>query len=133
MSNDIYIGPMKNEISLGGVPLTTSNYPTGAIRHVAGNKGRCDLLPMAALLRISHHMEDSLINYPERNWEKGMPMHNMIDSAMRHLMRYIDGQIGEDHLAAAATNLLMALWTEEKYPELQDIPARVKANEKLNE
>lgn len=111
----------------------TTMYQTGAVRHVSGNKGRCDLLPMCALLRISHHMEDSLSNYPERNWEKGMPMHNMLDSAMRHLFKYMDGQIDEDHLAAAATNILMAMYTEEKLPDMQDIPARLQANNRLNE
>jgi hypothetical protein len=77
-------------------------------------------------------MEDALAHYPERNWEKGMPMHCMIDSAMRHLAKYMDGMDDEDHLCAAATNLLMALWTEEKCPEMQDIPTRpVKREEAL--
>ena len=98
-------------------------YNTGAVRNTGG-KGRCDLLPACSLLRIAKHMENSLSNYPERNWEKGLPMHSMIDSAMRHILKYIDGQTDEDHLAAAATNLLMALWTEEKKPDMQDIPTR---------
>ena len=101
-----------------------TNYDTGAVRDTGG-KGRMDLLPMCALLRISKHMEDALTHYPERNWEKGLPMHSMIDSAMRHLAKYMDGQTDEDHLSAAATNLLMAMWTEEKKPDLQDIPARL--------
>ena len=100
-----------------------TNYDTGAVRDTGG-KGRMDLLPMCALLRVSKHMEDALTHYPERNWEKGLPMHSMIDSAMRHLAKYMDGQTDEDHLSAAATNLLMAMWTEEKRPGLQDIPAR---------
>ena len=100
-----------------------TNYDTGAVRDTGG-KGRMDLLPMCALLRVSKHMEDALTHYPERNWEKGLPMHSMIDSAMRHLAKYMDGQTDEDHLSAAATNLLMAMWTEEKRPDLQDIPAR---------
>ena len=33
-------------------------FATGAVRNVNGDKGRCDLLPMAALLRVSHHMEE---------------------------------------------------------------------------
>jgi hypothetical protein len=37
----------------------------------------------------------------------------------------MDGMADEDHLCAAATNLLMAMWTEEKRPDLQDIPARL--------
>lgn len=124
------------EIGVGGSIVNdgaTTLYQTGAVRHVSGNKGRCDLLPMCALLRISHHVEDSLANYPERNWEKGMPMHNMLDSAIRHLFKYMDGQIDEDHLAAAATNLLMAMYTEEKLPDMQDIPARLEAKSKLKE
>lgn len=104
-------------------------FATGAVRDTGG-KGRMDLLPMCALLRISRHMENTITpdpetgiaHYPERNWEEGMPMHCMIDSALRHLAKYVDGQTDEDHLCAAATNLLMAMWMEEKHPEMQDIP-----------
>lgn len=98
-------------------------YESGAIRQTGG-KGRCDLLPHAALLRISSHMENSLIEHEERNWELGLPMHCFLDSALRHLFKYMDGKVDEDHLAAATTNLLMALWTEEHHPYLQDIPTR---------
>ena len=103
-------------------------YETGAVRDTGG-KGRMDLLPMCALLRVSRHMEGALTHYPERNWEKGLPMHSMIDSAMRHLVKYMDGMDDEDHLCSAATNLLMAMWTEEKMPNLQDIPARLHKTE----
>ena len=106
-------------------------FQTGAVRDTGG-KGRMDLLPMCALMRISRHMEDAILpdpetgkpHYPERNWEKGLPIHSMIDSAFRHLAKYVDGWNDEDHLCAAATNLLMAMWMEEKKPEMQDIPTR---------
>lgn len=101
-----------------------TNFETGAVRDTGG-KGRMDLLPMCALIRVAKHMEDALTHYPERNWEKGLPMHSMVDSALRHLMKYMDGQDDEDHLCAAATNLLMAMWTEEKRPIMQDIPSRL--------
>lgn len=108
-----------------------NGFQTGAVRDTGG-KGRMDLLPWSALMRISKHMENSILpdpetgipHYPERNWEKGIPMHSMIDSAFRHLAKYVDGWTDEDHLCAAATNLLMALWTEEHRPEMQDIPSR---------
>lgn len=51
-------------------------------------------------------------------------MHSVLDSAFRHLAKYMDGRTDEDHLCAAATNLLMAMWLEEKKPETQDIPTR---------
>jgi hypothetical protein len=73
-------------------------------------------------------MEDALTHYPERNWEQGLPMHTMIDSAFRHLAKYVDGRTDEDHLCAAATNLLMAMWTEEYRPSMQDIPTRMEVD-----
>lgn len=98
-------------------------YETGAVRDTGG-KGRCDLLPHSALLRVARHMENSLADHEERNWERGLPMHCYLDSAMRHVFKYMDGMVDEDHLAAAATNLLMALWTEDHLPTMQDIPTR---------
>lgn len=100
-----------------------TSFATGAVRDTGG-KGRMDLLPMSSLIRISKHMEDALTHYPERNWEKGLPLHTMIDSAMRHICKYMMGMDDEDHLCAAATNLLMALWTEDNKPEMNDIPTR---------
>lgn len=116
-----------------------NEFQTGAVRDTGG-KGRMDLLPMCALIRVARHMEDAITpdpetgvpHYPERNWEKGLPMHSMLDSAMRHLMKYMDGQKDEDHLCAAATNLLMAMWTEEKIPEMQDIPSRMEGSTIVN-
>lgn len=104
-----------------------ANYSTGAVRNTGG-KGRMDLIPWCSIIRVSKHMENSLSNYPERNWEKGLPMHTMVDSAFRHLAKYMDGHTDEDHLCAAAVNLLMAMWIEEKMPEMQDIPTRTSNN-----
>ena len=100
-----------------------TEYGTGAVRDTGG-KGRCDLLPHSALLRVARHMENSLADHEERNWERGLPMHCFLDSAMRHVFKYMDGMVDEDHLAAAATNLLMALWTEDHLPDQQNIPTR---------
>lgn len=100
-----------------------TKFDTGAVRDTGG-KGRCDLLPHSALLRVARHMENSLADHEERNWEMGLPMHCFLDSAMRHVFKYMDGMTDEDHLAAAATNLLMALWTEDHLPAMQDIPTR---------
>lgn len=95
-----------------------------AVRDIQEGKGRCDLLPAAAILRLARHFEAGAVKYGDRNWEKGIPIHSFIDSAIRHTMKYLDGQKDEDHLCAAAWNLMCAMWMEEKHPELQDIPAR---------
>lgn len=99
-------------------------FETGAVRDIAEGKGRCDLLPAAALLRLSKHYENGAQKYEDRNWEKGIPISVMIDSGMRHLLKYLDGQTDEDHLVAAAWNIVGAMWMEEKHPELQDLPSR---------
>lgn len=99
-------------------------FETGAVRDMAEGKGRCDLLPACALIRLSKLYEAGAKKYDDRNWEKGIPISVMIDSGMRHLLKYLDGQTDEDHLTAAAWNILGAMWMEEKRPELQDIPSR---------
>jgi len=98
---------------------------TGALRDMAEGKGRCDLLPACAVLRLARHYEAGAKKYSDRNWEKGLPISNFMDSGMRHMLKYMDGMDDEDHLAAAAWNILGAMWTEEKKPELQDIPTRL--------
>lgn len=100
------------------------SFDTGAVREDKTGKGRMDLLPMCALIRLSKHYEAGTAAHGERNWEKGIPMHSFLDSALRHLAKYMDGQTDEDHLCAAAWNILGAMWTEEKKPEMQDIPTR---------
>lgn len=102
------------------------SFSTGAVREDKEGKGRMDLLPMCALIRLSKHYEAGTAAHGERNWEKGIPMHSFLDSALRHLAKYMDGQTDEDHLCAAAWNILGAMWTEEKRPEMQDIPSRTK-------
>lgn len=105
-------------------------FGTGAVREPKEGKGRCDLLPAAALLRLAKHYERGANRYGDRNWEKGLPMSSYLDSGLRHLLRYLDGQRDEDHLAAAAWNILGAMWTEDKFPELIDIPTEFKRGDK---
>lgn len=101
-------------------------FKTGAVRDMQEGKGRLDLLPACAVIRLAKHFEAGAVKYTDRNWEKGIPIHSFIDSALRHLMKYLDGQTDEDHLCAAAWNCMCAMWTEEKLPEMQDIPTRMK-------
>lgn len=89
-------------------------FESGAVRDMQEGKGRCDLLPAAAILRLSKHFEAGAKKYGERNWEKGIPVNSFIDSSIRHLMKYMLGEHDEDHLVAAAWNLMCALEMEER-------------------
>lgn len=101
-----------------------TQFDSGAVRDMHEGKGRCDLLPMCVMLRLARHYEAGAKKYSDRNWERGIPAHSFADSAMRHMFKYMDGQTDEDHLIAAIWNLCGLAWTEEKKPEMMDIPAR---------
>lgn len=99
-------------------------FDTGAVRDMHTGKGRMDLLPWEAIVEVSKHCEEGALKYGERNCEKGIPTHSLIDSAFRHLAKYTMGEKDEPHLRAAAWNILFAIYMEIRHPELQDIPTR---------
>lgn len=101
-----------------------TEFETGAVRDMHEGKGRFDLLPWEAIWEVAKHCERGAIKYGERNCERGIPIHSLIDSAMRHLAKYMMGWDDEPHLVAAAWNVLFAIWMEKKHQEMQDIPAR---------
>lgn len=111
--------PMQTAIKDSG---DRTAFSSGAVRDMHQGKGRCDLLPPRALLRLARHFENGAIKYGDRNWEKGIPQHSFIDSAIRHTLKYMMGMRDEDHLIAAAWNLLCLAETEEIHPEMMDIP-----------
>ena len=76
------------------------------------------------LLEVSIHYKQGAEKYGERNWEKGIPLHSYIDSAVRHFLKNIDGQVDERHDRAFVWNILGALWTMmyKHGTELIDIP-----------
>ncbi len=107
---------------------TRQNFDTGSVRDTRDGKGRFDLLPMRALRRLARHFEAGAAKYGDRNWEKGQPISRYLDSALRHTCNHLQGQRDEDHLIAAAWNILCAADTEERIAagllpkELNDVP-----------
>ena len=88
-------------------------YDTGAQRDRAQGKGRYDLISPIFLERLALHLEKGASKYNDRNWEKGMPLNDYIDSALRHICQYLGGLRDEDHLAAVAFNIMGLIHTEE--------------------
>lgn len=101
-----------------------TEFSTGAVRDMHKGKGRYDLLPWYAIDEVAKHCEEGALKYGERNVDKGIDQHSLIDSAFRHLRKYWCGEVDEPHLRAAAWNILWALQQETTHPELVDIPAR---------
>lgn len=74
------------------------------------------------ILELAKHYEEGAKKYAERNWEKGIPAHCYVDSAIRHLLKWYDGWNDEPHNRAVLWNLAGLLWTLRNKPELNDLP-----------
>ena len=73
-----------------------------------------------AMLEVSKHFEAGCQKYGERNWEKGIPEHCYIDSAVRHYLKWLDGMTDEPHDRAVLWNLICLWWTHENITEVGD-------------
>ena len=87
-------------------------FVTGAQRDIQVGKGRFDLLPCHALTRLAKHFESGANKYGEWNWSKGIPLNRYLDSAMRHLVKFMDGENDEDHAIAAVWNIMCLIETQ---------------------
>lgn len=106
-------------------------FETGAQRDIQEGKGRFDLLPVNAMIRVSQHFESGAKKYNIDNWKKGIPLRRYTDSMMRHSFKFLGGDITEDHLSALIWNAMCLIETQElikqgKLPkELDDLPSSV--------
>ena len=111
----------KAEIKDSGERTT---FETGAVRDMHEGKGDMVSLPNSAILRLSKHYESGAKKYGRWNYTKGIPVSSFLDSALRHIFKYLDGWDDEDYMSAAAFNILGAMEMEAKHKELIDIPNR---------
>ncbi len=89
-------------------------FDTGSRRDTRKGKGRYDLVSPIGLHRLAQHYENGAAKYGDRNWEKGQPVSRYIDSALRHLYSFLDGDRSEDHLSAVSWNAMGAIHTQVK-------------------
>jgi len=66
-----------------------------------------------ALRALSMHLENGAEKYSARNWEKGMPCEEYLNSLLRHLWSWIEGETDEPHPEAAVFNLMGFIHTRE--------------------
>ena len=88
-------------------------YSTGAVRDTAENKPRPDLISPFFMERLGEHLRKGAAKYSEWNWAKGIPSSRCYESALRHLMQFAQGKVDEDHLSAAAFNIMVIIHNQE--------------------
>lgn len=71
-------------------------------------------------LEVAKHFEEGAKKYGENNWQKGIPVHCYIDSAVRHFLKHLRGDTDEPHDRAFCWNIMCAIWTCKNLPELND-------------
>ena len=73
----------------------------------------CEFYPdfYTMLLEVSKHFEEGAKKYGEENWQKGIPVHCYVDSAVRHYCKHKRGDDDEPHDRAFCWNILCAIWT----------------------
>lgn len=105
-----------------------------AVREPSSGKGRFDLITPFGIQRLARWYELGAQKYSDRNWEKGIPFSRYVDSASRHLNKFIMGMTDEDHLAAAAWNILAIIHHQELgQTDLDDMPHYLTKKEETEE
>ena len=95
-------------------------FTSGAVRSSDADQYRYDLITPVGLARLAATYHEGAKKYGSYNWEKGMPAHDLINHALKHLFDFLSGDQSEDHLSHAAWNCLAAIHSLELWPELNE-------------
>lgn len=64
-------------------------------------------------LEVAIHFEEGAKKYGEQNWQKGIEIWSYVDSAARHLLKWLRGDTDERHDRAFVWNIICCIWTVE--------------------
>lgn len=73
-----------------------------------------------ACLEVAKHFEEGAKKYGENNWQKGIPVHCYIDSAIRHYFKFMCGMKDEPHDRAFVWNLMCSIWEVDYSPRAEE-------------
>lgn len=100
------------------VPCELIQFDTGAVRSADNASVRYDLITPIGLRRVAEAYAEGSEKYEEFNWEKGMPVSDILNHAISHIFKFLSGDRSEDHLGHAAWNMLAACHSDEMWPHL---------------
>lgn len=96
------------------------NFNTGAVRSKDADDTRFDLITPIGLEAVARTCAEGALKYGDFNWEKGMPAHDILNHAIRHIYKFLSGDRSEPHLPHAAWGVLAAIHSLEVWPELNE-------------
>lgn len=101
-------------------PGVTAKFGTGAVRSDTFEEFRYDLISPIGLREVARTCAEGAKKYSDFNWEKGMPVHDLLNHAIAHCYEFLSGDRSEPHLGHAAWNLLAAIHSNELWPQLNE-------------
>jgi len=94
--------------------------PAGIDANTGHTGRRFDRIPPAAMARLAATCHEGAEKYSAFNWERGMPAWDLLNHAIAHCFKYLDGNTDEDHLAHALWGILAAIHSLTLWPELNE-------------
>jgi hypothetical protein len=115
-------------------------FSTGAIRSNDAESARYDLITPIGLRRLAERYALGSKKYGDFNWEKGMPINDLLNHALSHINQFLSGDRSDDHLAGAAWGLMASMHSQEQWPELNTnlrqpnnrLPLSIKAQQPIS-
>lgn len=95
-------------------------YDTGAVRSSDCEEARYDLISPIGLRAVARTYAEGARKFGPFNWENGMPAVDLINHALTHIFKFLEGHRDEDDLGHAAWNILGAIHSLEKWPHLNE-------------
>lgn len=95
-----------------------TKHPTGAVRSSDADDVSYHLISPIGMRRLAQTCREGELKYSAYNWEKGFPITDILNHAIAHIYKFLEGDRSEDHLAHAAWNMFAAMHSEESWPEL---------------
>jgi hypothetical protein len=99
-------------------PANCKAFATGAVRSKDADGVRYDLISPVALEAIAETYAEGAAKYGDNNWQKGMPVSDLLNHAIRHVYLFLGGDRSEPHLAHATWNLMAAIHSYKEWPHL---------------
>ncbi len=93
-------------------------FSTGAVRGTDANGTRYDLITPIGLKAVASAYAEGVAKYGAYSCEKGIPILDLLNHAIRHIYLFLEGDRTEDHLGHAGWNVLMAKHSDVMWPDL---------------
>ena len=103
--------------------------PLKGADHLDTGKPPISMIPRSALEAEAMVFAFGATKYARDNWRKGMKWSKLLDSTLRHIIAYADGEYFDEesklsHLAHAKCDLSFLIEYATTHPELDDLPKK---------